>query len=157
LYDSVALFDSLAIAAVADELRHFVGGRVQRVVQVERLSIGLELYSRGERRWLYATADPERSGLWLVEDALGQAPDLTSPLLLLLRKWVRGAHLAAVEQPPFERVLHLTFESSPYVEQGAEAVPARRLDLIVEATGRLANLILADEVGLVMDAIKRVP
>src|SRR5262249_41241491 len=41
--------------------------------------------------------------------------------------------------------------------QGAEAVPARRLDLIVEATGRLANLILVDEVGLVMDAIKRVP
>ncbi|HEY3080728.1 MAG TPA: NFACT family protein [Chloroflexota bacterium] len=151
------MFDSLAIAAVADELRDFVGGRVQRAVQVDRLSIGLELYARGERRWLYATADPERSGLWLVEDALGQAPGLTSPLLLLLRKWVRGARLAAVGQPPFERVLHLTFESSPYVEQESEAAPARRLDLIVEATGRLANLILVDEAGLVMDAIKRVP
>jgi predicted ribosome quality control (RQC) complex YloA/Tae2 family protein len=151
------VFDSLAIAAIADELRDFVGGRVQRAVQVDRLSIGLELYARGERRWLYATADPERSGLWLVEDGLGQAPGVVSPLLLLLRKWARGARLLAVEQPPFERVLHLAFESSPYVEQEAESAPARRLDLIVEATGRLANLILVDEAGRVMDAIKRVP
>ena len=98
LYDSPALFDSLALAAVADELRDRLGARVQRVVQVDRLSVGLELYARGERRWLYATADPERSGLWLVDEPLGQAPGLTSPLLLLLR-YRRSPHGGAAAGP----------------------------------------------------------
>jgi predicted ribosome quality control (RQC) complex YloA/Tae2 family protein len=147
------MFDSLTLAAIREELRPFVGGRVQSVVQLDALSIGLELYNRGQHGWLFATADPEKSGLWLVEERLGQAPGLTTPLLLMLRKWARGARLAGVEQPAFERVLHLHVEVAPYVEQPG----GRRLVLIVEATGRLANLILVDETGLVMDAIKRVP
>jgi predicted ribosome quality control (RQC) complex YloA/Tae2 family protein len=147
------MFDSLTIAAIRDELQPFVGGRVQSVVQLDALSIGLELYNRGEHRWLYTTADPEKAGLWLVEERLGQAPGLVSPLLLMLRKWARGGHLAGLTQPAFERVLHLHVEVAPYVEQPG----GRRLVLIVEATGRLANLILVDEAGLVMDAIKRVP
>src|SRR5438045_2940593 len=101
------MFDSLAIAAIRDELRDRLGSRVQRVVQADPLSIGLELYSRGERRWLLCTGDPRRAGAWFVDGKIGQSPAPPSPMLLLCRKHLHGARLEEVEQPPFERVLHL--------------------------------------------------
>ncbi|HEY3110295.1 MAG TPA: NFACT family protein, partial [Chloroflexota bacterium] len=82
------MFDSLAVAAIRDELQDLVGGRVQRVVQTEPLSLGLELYAGGQRRWLICSADPRRAGAWVVDDKLGQSPAPPSPILLLCRKYL---------------------------------------------------------------------
>jgi len=144
------VFDSLAVAAIRDELQDIVGGRVQRVVQTDPLSLGFELYAGGQRRWLICTADPRRAGAWVVDDKLGQSPAPPSPILLLCRKYLRGARLVAVAQPPFERVLRLALQADD------DAV-SRSLVLIVEAMGRLGNVILVDEQGLIMEALKRVP
>src|SRR5579884_42626 len=146
------MFDSLAISAVRDELRECLGGRVQRVVQSGALTLGMELYALGQRRWLVLTADPDRAGLWFVGNRLGQSPDPPSPILLHMRKWMMGARLEAVEQPAFERVVRLRF--AVRIDDGDHS---GSLDLIVEATGRLGNVILVDEAGLVVDALKRVP
>ncbi len=146
------MFDSLALSAVRDELREFIGGRVQRVVQSDALTLGMELYALGGRRWLLLTAQPERAGMWLVGSRLGQSPDPPSPILLHMRKWLVGARLEAVEQPAFERVLGLRF--AVRLDDGDHS---GSLDLIVEATGRLGNVVLIDEAGLVVDALKRVP
>jgi predicted ribosome quality control (RQC) complex YloA/Tae2 family protein len=144
------VFDSLAVAAIRDELHDLVGGRVQRVVQTDPLSLGFEVYAGGQRRWLICTADPRRAGAWVVDDKLGQSPAPPSPMLLLCRKYLRGARLVAVAQPPFERVLRLQL-------QGDDDALSRSLVLIVEAMGRLGNVVLVDEQGLVMEALKRVP
>lgn len=161
------MFDSLAISAIRDELLDFRGGRVQRVVQVDPLTVGMELYALGERRWLLATADPRRSGLWFVDHKLGQSPDPPGPLLLLMRKHLRGARLEDAAQPAFERVLRLRFATwshddsppanDPELPPEDDGAATRSLELIVEATGRLGNVILVDEKGIVMDALKRVP
>jgi predicted ribosome quality control (RQC) complex YloA/Tae2 family protein len=71
--------------------------------------------------------------------------DGITPLLLLLRKYVRGARLVDVRQPPAERVLHLGFDGA----HGA-------VTLIVEAIGRQSNLILVGEDEAVLESIKRV-
>ena len=144
------MFDSLAISAVRDEILMIGGARVQRVVQVDALTVGLELYLMGHRHWLLGTADPVRSGLWFVEGKLGQSPDPPSPLLLLMRKHLVGAVLTDVIQPAFERVVRLVFESH---NQGDVST----LALIVEATGRLGNLILVNDEEVVLEAVKRVP
>lgn len=145
------MFDSLAISAIRDELRTILGARVQRVVQVDRLTVGLELYRAGVRHQLLMTADPVRSGVWFAGHRLGQSPDPPSPLLLLMRKHLVGTGLVDVVQPAFERVLHIVFGTRN--EQGNVST----LGLIVEATGRLGNLILVDERNVVLEAIKRVP
>ncbi len=164
------MFDALMVAAIGDELREMLGARVQRTVQSGPLSIGIELYSDGARRWLVATAEPERSGLWLVDQRVGQAPVPPCPLLLLMRKHLRGARLSAVTQPAFERILRLTFarmsfsvdEDSPnedaLLDSRSESLHEPIFfELIVESTGRLSNIILVNNDGLIVEAIKRVP
>jgi predicted ribosome quality control (RQC) complex YloA/Tae2 family protein len=138
------MYDSLTTAAVADELRRKVlDGRVQRVVQVDPLSLGLEIYA-GERYQLLASADAQYPRLHLVSYKLRRGVERPSQLYLLARKYVDGARLVGVEQPPFERLLSLSF-----------AGPEGEVELLIELIERRANLILLEE-QRILDAVQRV-
>jgi predicted ribosome quality control (RQC) complex YloA/Tae2 family protein len=139
-------YDALTAAAVRDELAaRAAGGRVQRVVQVGRLEAGLEIYA-GMRLQLLLSAEPRQATVRLVDEKLRRGVETVTPFHLLLTKYVRGARLQDVTQPPLERILHLTFA-------GAEGVAT----LVCEIMGRYSNLILVDPDGMIMEAIKRVP
>lgn len=51
----------------------------------------------------------------------------------------------AIEQPPFERVLHIGTQH-----------PESNTTLIVEVMGRYSNIVLVAEEGLILECIKRV-
>jgi len=139
-------YDALTIAAIRDELEaRLVGGRVQRVVQIAELVIGLEIYA-GQRHQLLLSAEARSPRVLLAEDKLRRGVEKPSPLHLLLAKYVDGARLTAIEQPPLERVLRLRFE-------GAYGP----VDLVAELMGRYSNIILLAPDGVIMEAIKRVP
>jgi predicted ribosome quality control (RQC) complex YloA/Tae2 family protein len=140
-------FDALTMASVADELRAvLLDGRVQRVLLPDDLSLGLEIYGQGTRRYLLASAHAELGRVLLSSEKLRRGVERETGMLLLLRKYVRGAILSAIEQPPFERVLRLEFD---HPEWGTT-------DLMVEIMGRHSNLILVDPGRQVLDAVKRV-
>jgi len=69
---------------------------------------------------------------------------------MLLRKHLVGARLAAMEQPTMERIVKLEFDT--YNELGE---PSRKM-LILELLGKLTNLILVDDEGIILDALRRV-
>ncbi len=135
-------FDVLTTAAIADELAGLVGGRVQEVVLVDPLTVGLELYGEHRRRYLLLSAQPAHPRVHLVSDKLRRGPDRPCPLLLLMRKHLRGARLEGVAQPGFERILALEFEGG--------------VTLLAEVMGRRSNILLLAPDGTIMDAIKRV-
>jgi predicted ribosome quality control (RQC) complex YloA/Tae2 family protein len=66
-------------------------------------------------------------------------------MLLLLRKWVRGARLVNITQLPWERVIVLHFSGG-----------AGPCQLAVELIGRYSNLVLIGSDGLVLTATKYV-
>ena len=139
-------FDTLTLNAIAWELRRRVlGGRVQHIVLPDARSIALELYAAGRRHHLLASAHPQHARVHLVRAKVRRGVETETPLLLLLRKYVRGARLSAVEQPPWERILHLTFHG-----------PEGATTLVVETMGRHSNILLLDEAQIVLDAVKRV-
>ena len=142
-------FDALTMAAVADELRaQILGGRVQNVLLPDDLSVGMEIYAHGERRYLLASAHPQYARLHLAGQKLRRGVEKTAPLLLLLRKYVRGGRITAIEQPPFERVLHIGVQH-----------PEGNTTLIVEVMGRYSNIVLVAEEGgraQILECIKRV-
>jgi len=160
--------DAIAVAAIADELKRLVlGGRVQKVVQADELTFGIELYAHHERRWLLLSADPQHARVHLAGEKVGRAGELVSPLLLLLRKHLRHTRLLGVEQPGLERVLALTFgpgrppgEPDNADEQEPASPPAQDghpgVTLIIEAIGRYSNLVLVDARGVILDSAKRV-
>jgi predicted ribosome quality control (RQC) complex YloA/Tae2 family protein len=140
-------FDALTMAGVADELRRTIlGGRVQQALLPDRLSVGLEIYAQQQRHYLLASAHAEMGRLLLASEKLRRGVEKETGLLLLLRKYARGALLSAVEQPPFERILHLEFDHPAW---GCSM-------LAVEVMGRHSNVILLDSGGRVLDAAKRV-
>ena len=139
-------FDALTTAAIAAELRAKVlDGRVQQVLLPDQRSVALEIYAHHQRRYLFASAHPQTARIHLLAVKPRRGVDGVTPLLLLLRKYVRGAHLVELHQPPAERVLHLIFEG-----------PHGPTTLVVEAIGRQSNVVLLAEDGAVLDAVKRV-
>ena len=84
-------FDALTLAAIVDELSDtLVNGRVQQVIAPDEQSIGLEVYSQQSRRYLLLSADPQFSRVHLASHKLRRGAAQPSPLLQLLRKYVRG-------------------------------------------------------------------
>jgi predicted ribosome quality control (RQC) complex YloA/Tae2 family protein len=141
------VFDALCMACIADELRQqILGGRVQQVLIPDKLSVGLEIYAQHRRHYLMASAHAEWGRVLLASEKLRRGEGKPTGLLFLLRKYARGAHLSAIEQPPFERILRLEFD---HPEWGCS-------ELILEVMGRHSNIILVDASGRVLDSVKRV-
>jgi predicted ribosome quality control (RQC) complex YloA/Tae2 family protein len=159
------VFDVLTIAAVTDELSDLVvDGRIQKVIQLDELSYGLEIFNHGKRRMLVTRASSQTPGLYLSDTRLTADPDQVSPLLLLLRKYARGGFVVAVEQPPLERIVRLSIAKRFFPDNRAdddedlenEYAELIYTHLIVELMGRHSNVVLVDDDDRIMDSAKRV-
>jgi len=136
--------DHLTLACLRDRLDGLLGARVQRVILPDESSIGLELYA-GQRFQLLVSAHPQFARMLLAPQKLRRGVETATPLLLLLRKWVRGGRLVDVTQPPWERILALHFEG-----------PSGPCRLVAELIGRYSNIILVGPDERVLEAMKRV-
>ena len=141
-------FDALTLACVAYELaQSLTGGRVQQVLLPDAQSVGLEIYAQRQRRYLFASAQSGAGRVYLTSQKLRRGVEQETPLLLLLRKYVRDSILDAVVQPdPTERILQLHFDHPGY---GTTM-------LVIEPMGRLSNLLLVNANGNILDCVHRV-
>lgn len=138
----ITSFDSVVLAAIAREMEALVGSRVARVLQPAADEIAIELRSGAEAATVLCSIHPQWARVHLSSRIEGG--DL-SPFAQLLRSRLERAQLQAIRQPPFERVLTLTFEAidGPY-------------ELHVEIMGRHSNLILTHK-GTIAGSLKPVP
>lgn len=176
-------FDALTLSAMRDELlEKVVGGRIQDVVMSGPLSLGLEIYRAGTGRSnLLISAHPQNARIQMVKSAPSRDPAQKHPLLLLLRKYVRGGVLMDVTQPRWERVLVLSIakrinphndqeyhfggdfrhiEGTDSEEEEAQKnllLPLTNVQLVVEIMGKVSNIVLVGDDGTVMESIKRIP
>jgi len=141
-------FDALTLAAVATELnRTILGGRVQQILLPDSHSVGIEIYANRQRHYLLLSAHPQASRVHISEQKLRRGMEKETPLLLLLKKYVRGAALDAIDLPiVYERVLALHFD---HPEHGSTT-------LLAEPMGRLSNLLLLDAGQHILGVLKRV-
>lgn len=165
-------FDALTLAAVTDELRATIlGGRIQRVLLPDALSIGLEVYAHRQRSQVLVSAHPQFARVHLVRGKLSRGMEQATPLLLLLRKYLDGGRIVALDHPPLERIVVLTVSivkeaescnspgDSPVTGEAAEPASSlveRHIRLVVETMGRWSNVILVDEGNVILESIRRV-
>ena len=139
--------DAICLQAILEELRpQLLGLRIDKVQQPARDQVILLL--RGNRRLLLnAGANAPRIQL----TALSRENPAEPPMFcMLLRKHLVGARVAALEQPPLERLVRLELNVTDDFGQ-----PGRRT-LVLEAMGRRSNLILLDGEGRIIDCLRRV-
>jgi predicted ribosome quality control (RQC) complex YloA/Tae2 family protein len=141
-------FDALTLACVAHELAEtLTGGRVQQVLLPDAHSVGMEIYAQRQRHYLFASAQPNAGRVHITRQKLRRGVDQETPLLLLLRKYVRESILDAIVQPDStERILHLHFDHPGY----------GTTKLVIEPMGRLSNILLVNANGNILDCVNRV-
>jgi predicted ribosome quality control (RQC) complex YloA/Tae2 family protein len=172
------MFDVLTVAAIADELAELVlDGRIQKIGLVNQTTIAAEVYAKGRRRALVATADADDPAIWLAERLPSTDPSLITPFGLQLRKYVRGGFLIGVEQPAMERMVRLSIvkrlaghnddriadpvEDDETDEDDTDgtamwSADMHRVELVIEIMGRHSNIMLLDDEGVIMESAKRV-
>ena len=137
--------DTFAIAALCDELREtLIGGRVQDVIDVAPMSLGLEIYANGKRHYLLLCADAMQPRAHLAAGKLRRGTQKPTQLGLLFRRYVEGGRIARVSQPEWERLLEFTVDCGDGT-----------LRIIAELMPRRANLLLVRD-GVILDCLNRV-
>ncbi|MEX2314692.1 MAG: NFACT family protein, partial [Thermomicrobiales bacterium] len=159
------MYDVLTIAAIVDGLNSdVVNGRIQQVAQVDELTIALEVYAARQRRWLVLSAHPERARVLLASRRVDGDAERVTPLLLLLRKYARGGRIVSVSQPRYERIVQFSIAKpiqpnntdDDVADDNDDDADLVSTELYVEIMGRRSNIMLTNDDGRILDAIKRV-
>ena len=126
-----------------------VGARVDKIYQPGREEILLSLRCATGCRRLFISARANSARINFT-NASPENPKHPPMFCMLLRKHLTGARILAVRQPRLERLLILDFDT---VNDLGDRVT---ISLVAEIMGKYSNIILVDEKGKIIDALKRV-
>ncbi len=139
--------DAVCLRAAVGELApRIVGERIDKIQQPTRDQVVL-LLRHGRRVLLCANPNQPRIHLTALQRDNPAQPPM---FCMLLRKYLQGGAIVAVEQTPLERVVTLTVRAADELGELGE------YRLILELMGRRANLILCGADGRIIDCLRRV-
>ena len=126
-----------------------LGSRVEKVHQPSKDELVLLLRSRAGSKRLLLSASANSSRIHFTENAPDNPPN--PPMLcMLLRKHLTGAVLTGLRQAELDRVLLLDFDAFDSIGDRV------KYSLCAEIMAKHSNIILIDEAGLTVDAVKRI-
>lgn len=127
--------------------RELAGSRMGKVFQLSRSEIAIDLRLAGSN-YLYVNFTPSDPRLHLISRRLKdleRSSGNPSPFSLTLRKRLSNGEVIKVSRRPDERILDIAFHAED--ELGIAAA----YSLVVQLTGRSANLFLVDDAGIIID------
>ena len=143
-------FDAPTLRAVTEELSEALSdSRIDKIHQITRDSLVLQLRSRTGTRRLYLCANPGYPRIHLTEMTT-ENPAKPPMFCMLLRKHLLGGRFVRIEQAGLERCVALIFSCTDEMGEVAEK------QLVAELMGRTSNLILVGPDGRVIDCLRRV-
>src|SRR5690348_8042360 len=151
--------DAMTLAAVSDELRLLLtGARIDTIIQPTEYALALQCYTSGgqgqggQNRWLYLSAHPQLARVHLTGRKPAKIASEPPAFIMLLRKYLEGTRIEAIEQPRWERVIEIIARARR--EAGDDE--RTRYRLIIEIMGRLSIIIFCDEQGMILGSLKHV-
>lgn len=142
--------DGLFLGFVTRELQDIlVGARVDRVLQPEKDELHLLLRNQGTTHRLLICASVHNQRVHLTQRA---KPNPVEPpvFCMLLRKQLGTGYVSSIEQIDGDRVLEITFACRDDMGDRTCRI------LSCELMGRNSNIILRDDSGRILDAIRHV-
>ena len=142
--------DGLSLYSAMNELnKRLAGGKIDKIQQTDKEELLLMVRSLGQTYRLLINASAADNRVQLTE-LKKQAPSEAPMFCMLLRKRIAGGQIVRFEQERLDRVLKISIET--YNDLGDLSVFA----LYCELMGKHSNIILANEKGVIVDAIKHV-
>jgi predicted ribosome quality control (RQC) complex YloA/Tae2 family protein len=139
------------LAAVAADLEKKLVGRLfGKIFQLSRLALAID-FRLSDSEYLFVAAEPINPRIYLIKRKLRELEKQSanpSPFALFLRKRLANAVLQSVGKLENERVLRFEFLARDEIEA------AKRYTLVVQLTGRSANLFLLDERDFILDSLR---
>ncbi len=126
-----------------------LGSRVEKVHQPSKDELVLLLRSRAGSKRLLLSASANSPRVHFTANAPDNPPN--PPMLcMLLRKHLTGAVLTGLRQVELDRILFLDFDAFDSIGDRV------KYSLCAEIMAKHSNIILIDETGLIVDAVKRI-
>ena len=142
--------DGLSLYSAMNELnKRLAGGKIDKIQQTDKEELLLMVRSLGQTYRLLINASAADNRVQLTE-LKKQAPSEAPMFCMLLRKRIAGGKIVRFEQERLDRVHKISIET--YNDLGDLSVFA----LYCELMGKHSNIILVNEKGVIVDAIKHV-
>ena len=142
--------DGLSLYSAMNELnKRLAGGKIDKIQQTDKEELLLMVRSLGQTHRLLINASAADNRVQLTE-LKKQAPSEAPMFCMLLRKRIAGGKIVRFEQERLDRVLKISIET--YNDLG----DLSEFALYCELMGKHSNLILVNEKGVIVDAIKHV-
>lgn len=142
--------DGMMLSLIKDELKaELLDAHISQIHQPSKDEIVINFRTKNGAKKLFLSCRADCARVHFTEHAPENPP--TPPMLcMLLRKRLCGGKLLDIRQIEFERILFFDFEATN------EIGDREKLTLCIEIMGRYSNIILIDQKGLVVDAVKRI-
>ena len=143
-------FDGVVISSIVSQLKGaLLGGRIYKIYQPENDELILVIKNQKETYRLLLSAGASLPLVYLTEETKGN-PMSAPNFCMLLRKHLNNGRIMSIEQPNFERIIHIGIEhlnelGDPCTKQ-----------LIIEIMGKHSNIIFVDEENRIIDSIKHI-
>src|SRR6266576_2765460 len=152
--------DAITLAALADEWRLLLNNaRIDVIIQPTVHSIAMQCYAPaqeqgqgGKNRWLYLSAHPQLARAHITALKPSRIVNEPPAFVMLLRKYLEGTRIEAIKQARWERVIEIR------AGHRNASDPEKRTSylLIIELMGRMSNIILCNDQGLILGSLKHV-
>ena len=152
--------DAITLAALADEWRLLLtNARIDVIIQPTAHSIAIQCYAPaqeegqgGKNRWLYLSAHPQLARAHITALKPSRIVNEPPAFVMLLRKYLEGARIESFKQARWERVIEMR------AGHRNASDPEKRTSyrLLIELMGRMSNIILCDDQGLILGSLKHV-
>lgn len=131
------------------------GHRLGKIYQIGATDLAIDFHLRSglrNERWLMISTDPQRLAFYLTARNPKQFGDelrSDTAFAALVKKYLGGARLAAVEKLGYDRVINFDFDAED--EDGRTT----RRRMIVTLTGRAANVLLTEQSRIIASLRER--
>jgi predicted ribosome quality control (RQC) complex YloA/Tae2 family protein len=152
--------DAITLAALADEWRLLLtNARIDVIIQPTAYSIALQCYAPpqeqgqgGKNRWFYISAHPQLSRAHVTALKPSRIVNEPPAFVMLLRKYLEGSRIEAIEQSRWERVVEIR------AGYRSASDPESRISyrLVIELMGRMSNIILVNDQGMILGSLKQI-
>ena len=143
--------DDLLIEKIVDELRGKLIGRfLGKIFQLGPLSLAIDFGIKGGE-YLYISVEPSSPRFYLIKRRLKELEKETIPsgsFLQLLRARLGSARIVDIKKASDDRVVRLSFQAQDAV------ITSQEWQLVVQLTGRAANLLLLDEHNVIVETFR---
>lgn len=142
-------FDGAYLKLMTDELSPLLAGaRVDKIFQPSKTVFVFGMRNRSFSGRLLISANPSGARIQLTNTAI-ENPSSPPMLCMLFRKKLVGAKLLSIRREGLERIAFIDFEATNELSDKV------KLTLACEVMGRCSNIILIDQNGKVIDAVRR--